>query len=401
MPGSAGLLTPIGGGVVWNTECSPERSVVVGWLAPAECMCWDCAGASLETGSFEGQALSSGPGARTGWTYAAEKLIARCVFWQSCVRLVIVCRGSVWRDSAECCATVCEWCVQWRRRQVCLCATGKTVLGVQRQDVNGEWGTVLRDVGRFYISGGSGGQMDADLAQRGNRIGGGPAHFWSQQEQPQLRMQAQRHPQPWLPDMVSVGDRCDVRDAAGSGRWGQCLSGYTNGEERSAVRGGYPDPQTRSEYVSSEESDSHSRQSRKSHHRHASSRRTLRTRRSSSRWRKPSPSSSSSRSPSAGSSARRRHRSPPLPKPQVFAGKKGEWNGFIFQFRKTARYFGWSQQEKAYGARPSTSSCQNQGRSRITTRHWRMRWRCGSARWSTRHQRDGSLAIWDRKRERP
>ena len=85
--------------VVWNTECSPERSVVVGWLAPAECMCWDCAGASLETGSFEGQALSSGPGARTGWTYAAEKLIARCVFWQSCVRLVIVCRGSVWRDS--------------------------------------------------------------------------------------------------------------------------------------------------------------------------------------------------------------------------------------------------------------------------------------------------------------
>ena len=197
--------------------------------------------------------------------------------------------------------------------------------------------------GHQYVAGG---QMDADLAQRGNRIGGGPAHFWSQQEQPQLRMQAQGHPQPWLPDMVSVGDRCDVRDAAGSGRWGQCLSGYTDGEERSAVRGGYPDPQTRSEYVSSEESDSHSRQSRKSHHRHASSRRTLRTRRSSSRWRKPSPSSSSSRSPSAGSSARRRHRSPPLPKPQVFAGKKGEWNGFIFQFRKTARYFGWSQQEK-------------------------------------------------------
>ena len=104
--------------------------------------------------------------------------------------------------------------------------------------------------------------------------------------------------------------------------------------------------QTRSEYVSSEESDSHSRQCRKSHHRHASSRRILRMRRSSSRWLKPSPSSSSSRSPSAGSSGRRRHRSPPLPKPQVFAGKKGEWNGFIFQFRKTARYFGWSQREK-------------------------------------------------------
>ena len=81
--------------MVWNTECSPERSVVVGWLVPAECVCWDCAGASLETGRFEGQALSSGPGARTVWTYAAEKLIARGVFWQSCVRLVIVCRGSV------------------------------------------------------------------------------------------------------------------------------------------------------------------------------------------------------------------------------------------------------------------------------------------------------------------
>ena len=39
---------------------------------------------------------------------------------------------------------------------MCLCATGKTVFGVQRQDVNGEWGTVLRDVGSFYISGGSG-----------------------------------------------------------------------------------------------------------------------------------------------------------------------------------------------------------------------------------------------------
>ena len=104
--------------------------------------------------------------------------------------------------------------------------------------------------------------------------------------------------------------------------------------------------ETRSEYVSSEESDSHSRQSRKSHHRHASSSWTLCTRRSLSRWQKPSPSSSSSRSPSAGSSGRSRHPSPPLPKPQVFAGKKGEWNGFKFQFRKTARYFRWSQREK-------------------------------------------------------
>ena len=35
---------------------------------------------------------------------------------------------------------------------VCWCATRKSVLGVQRQDVNGEWGTVLRDVGSFYIT---------------------------------------------------------------------------------------------------------------------------------------------------------------------------------------------------------------------------------------------------------
>ena len=94
--------------------------------------------------------------------------------------------------------------------------------------------------GHQYVAGG---QMDADFGQRGNRIGGGPAPSWSQREQPQSRMQAQRHPQPWVPDMVSVGGRCDVRHAAGSGRWGQCLSGYTDGDERSAVRGGYRDPQ--------------------------------------------------------------------------------------------------------------------------------------------------------------
>ena len=153
--------------------------------------------------------------------------------------------------------------------------------------------------GHQYVAGG---QMDADFGQRGNWIGGGPAPFWSQPGQPQSQMQAQLHPQPWVPDMVSVGGRCDVWDAAGSGRWGQCLSGYTDGDERSAVWGGYRDLQTCSEYVSSEESDSHSMQSRKNHHRHASSRRTLRTRRSLSRWRKPSSNSSSSGSPSAGSS---------------------------------------------------------------------------------------------------
>ena len=49
----------------------------------------DCAGASLETGSFEGLALSSGLGGWTVWTCAVEKLIASGVFWPLCVRLVI------------------------------------------------------------------------------------------------------------------------------------------------------------------------------------------------------------------------------------------------------------------------------------------------------------------------
>ena len=79
------------------------------------------------------------------------------------------------------------------------------------------------------------------------------------------------------------------------------------------------------------------------------SRASQRTRRSSSRWRRRTSSSSSegSRSPSAGVSGRRRRKSPPLPKPQMFSGKAGEWNSFIFQFAKTARYYGWNQHDKA------------------------------------------------------
>ena len=56
-------------------------------------------------------------------------------------------------------------------------------------------------------------------------------------------MQAQPHPQPWVPDMVSVRGRCDVWDITGTGGKGQCVSGYTDLDERSAVRGGYRDPQ--------------------------------------------------------------------------------------------------------------------------------------------------------------
>ena len=79
------------------------------------------------------------------------------------------------------------------------------------------------------------------------------------------------------------------------------------------------------------------------------SRASQRTRRSSSRWRRRTSSSSSegSRSPSAGVSGRRRQKSPPLPKPQMFSVKAGEWNSFIFQFAKKARYYGWNQHDKA------------------------------------------------------
>ena len=79
------------------------------------------------------------------------------------------------------------------------------------------------------------------------------------------------------------------------------------------------------------------------------SRASQQTRRSSSRWRRRTSSSSSegSRSPSAGVSGRRRRKSLPLPKPQMFSGKAGEWNSFIFQFAKTARYYGWDQHDKA------------------------------------------------------
>ena len=69
--------------------------------------------------------------------------------------------------------------------------------------------------------------------------------------------------------------------------------------------------------------------------------------RDSSQWHIRSSSSSGSRSPSANGSGRRRHQSPPLRKPQIFEGKNGEWDSFIFQFRRTARYYGWSQREKA------------------------------------------------------
>ena len=47
--------------------------------------------------------------------------------------------------------------------------------------------------------------------------------------------------------------------------------------------------------------------------------------------------------------SRCRRKSPPLPKLQMLSGKSGEWNSFIFQFRKTARYYGLDQRDKADG----------------------------------------------------
>ena len=31
----------------------------------------------------------------------------------------------------------------------------------------------------------------------------------------------------------------------------------------------------------------------------------------------------------------------------MLSGKSGEWNSFIFQFSKTAHYYGWDQRDKA------------------------------------------------------
>ena len=162
-------------------------------------------------------------------------------------------------------------------------------------------------------------------------------HGYVSVEQPQ--------PQPWVKDIVSGECHQDLRDHPGYGRWGRCVSGYRADEsDESVVRGGHRGMQIHDEGVSSDESGSLSRQSRGSSQRSRASRVIQRTPRDSSWWRERS--SSANRSPSADRSDRRRHQSPPLPKPPVFSGKEGEWNSFIFQFRKIAHYYGWDQQEK-------------------------------------------------------
>ena len=53
-------------GSVWYRIQNAPQSAVVLWAGlHLRRVCCDCAGASLETGRFEGQVLSSVPGART------------------------------------------------------------------------------------------------------------------------------------------------------------------------------------------------------------------------------------------------------------------------------------------------------------------------------------------------
>ena len=245
-------------------------------------VCCDCAGASLETGRFEWQALSSGPGAQTLWTCVAKNLMAHVVLAVVCLigdqkcaedlcdRILYVVLPSVSGASSDDivrCVFVCD-------REICI---GRTKAGCQR------WvGSCVKRRGRYYRQG--------ELTQF-QKFKKSPWWGWAVSV-------AGRLSRPADPQWVCV-------------IWGKWLSFQAVKEEPSQtciLQG------------------------------------ALRMRRSSSHWRKPSPSSSSSKSPSAGSSGRHQHRSPP--KPQVFAGKKGDWNGFIFQFCKMARYFGWSQLEK-------------------------------------------------------
>ena len=115
----------------------PRARSWVGWDAPAPCVFRECAGASLETGSFKTRLGPSGPRART------ERTCLTCVlnwgvYWD-CVLVVcptwIRVSGSllcVWRALPT---ELCVWRSRVCRSQVCLVK----YLGVQRQDGNGEW----------------------------------------------------------------------------------------------------------------------------------------------------------------------------------------------------------------------------------------------------------------------
>ena len=115
----------------------PRARSWVGWDAPAPCVVRECAGASLETGSFKTRLGPSGPRARTNRT-CLTCVLNWSVYWD-CVLVVcptwIRVSGSllcVWRGLPT---QLCVWRSRVCRRQVCLVK----YLGVQRQDGNGEW----------------------------------------------------------------------------------------------------------------------------------------------------------------------------------------------------------------------------------------------------------------------
>ena len=115
----------------------PRARSWVGWDAPAPCVVRECAGASLETGSFKTRLGPSGPRARTERT-CFTCVLNWSVYWD-CVLVVcptwIRVSGSllcVWRALPT---ELCVWRSRVCRRQECLVK----YLGIQRQDGNGEW----------------------------------------------------------------------------------------------------------------------------------------------------------------------------------------------------------------------------------------------------------------------
>ena len=115
----------------------PRARSWVGWHTPAPCVVRECAGASLESGSFKTRLGPSGPRARTERT-CLTCVLNWSVYWD-CVLVVcptwIRVSGSLLRVWRALPTELCVWRSRVCRRQVCLVK----FLGVQRQDGNGEW----------------------------------------------------------------------------------------------------------------------------------------------------------------------------------------------------------------------------------------------------------------------
>ena len=104
----------------------PRARSWVGWHAPAPCVVRECAGASLETGSFKARLGPSGPRVRTERT-CLTCVLHWSVYW-NCVLVVcptwIRVSGSllcVWRALPT---ELCVWRSRVCRRQVCLIKYG-------------------------------------------------------------------------------------------------------------------------------------------------------------------------------------------------------------------------------------------------------------------------------------